>query len=107
MPRRRELETGEDIFTWFAGQTALSVVRRRLLPVPAPFSCLDAGFAGATLPLCGVFVHSAPWSMHRDIAVSVSRAERDRVVMATPQPGAGTPGRPVRSVVGIGRPQAA
>ena len=106
MLRRRESGTGEDIFTSFAGQIALSVVRRRLLPVPAPPSVMRDS-RGLSLPLCGVFVHSAPWSMHRDIAVSVNRAERDRVVMATPQPGAGTPSRPVRSAVGIGRPQAA
>ena len=85
-------------------------VRREASPVACagPPSVASMRYSrGLSLPLCGVFVHSAPWSMHRAIAVSVNRAERDRVVMATPQPGAGTPSRPVCSVVGIGRPQAA
>ena len=46
MLRRRESGTGEDIFTSFAGQIALSVVRRRLLPVLAPLQLPRFGIRG-------------------------------------------------------------
>ena len=85
-------------------------VRREASPVacagsPSVASMRDS--RGLSLPLCGVFVHSAPWSMHRDIAVRRQQGRAGPSGDGHAPAGRRTPSRPVRSVVGIGRPQAA